>query len=416
MRATRVDIAPALRVSSAGGRRRRVWRPSAGQALVVTQVALSLLLLVAAGLFGRTLANLHAIDLGFTRENVLVFTLRPSTVGYEGAALGRFFEDLRVHLGAIGGVQDATLSSRALPMGGGTMAPVEVAGAAVPSDVTSEQQYAALVSVGPDFFGTMQIPLLAGREFSTADRLGAPTVAIVDRQLADVHGIDDPVGRTVMLSGSAYEIVGLVEDSLVFTLTEEPRAAMYLPYLQNERPPGQMTYAIRTTADPLALAAAVREVVRQADARVAIHDLTTLSTHVDQAISTEIALARLSAILAVVTLIVASVGFYGTVAFSVARRTNEIGIRLALGATRTRIVWGVLRDVVALVAVGLVVGLPLVLAGSRYVESLLYGLEPRDPVAIGLAVALLVSCGVAAAFAPARRASRIDPLIAIRTE
>jgi ABC-type antimicrobial peptide transport system permease subunit len=177
-----------------------------------------------------------------------------------------------------------------------------------------------------------------------------------------------------------------------------------------------MTYEIRTTGNPLDQAGAVREVVRQVDGRLAVHDLTTQAVHVDQAISREITLAKLGSLLAVLALAMACVGLYGTVAFTVARRTIEIGIRMALGAESRRIVWLVVRDVLVVTAAGLAVGLALSLIGSRYVATLLYEVEPRDPASLGMAVAILVLSGAVAALVPARRASRIDPMDAVRQE
>jgi ABC-type antimicrobial peptide transport system permease subunit len=177
-----------------------------------------------------------------------------------------------------------------------------------------------------------------------------------------------------------------------------------------------MTYAIRTAGDPLDLAGPVSETVRRTDPRIAIHDLKTQAVHIDQAISTEITLARLCSVFAVLALVIACVGLYGTVTFNVARRTTELGIRTALGASASRIRWMILRDVCIMLVGGLAIGTPLVLAGSQYVKAFLYGIGPNDPAAIVGAAAVLLASGLLAGFIPARRASRIDPLVAIRYE
>ena len=236
-----------------------------------------------------------------------------------------------------------------------------------------------------------------------------------------MFGSLDPIGRTLAIDSRAvdtqhYEIVGVVDDALAFALKEEKRPIVYFWYSQVSRPPGQMTYEIRTASRPLALAGAVRQTVREVDARLAIHDLETQAAHVDQGISTEITLARLCTAFAVLALAMACVGLYGTVSFNVARRTNEIGIRMTLGAQRRLIVWMVLRDVLLMTAVGIVIGVPLALAGSRYVRALLYGIEPHDPLAIAIGLGALAGCAVLAGLIPARRASRIDPLVAVRHE
>jgi ABC-type antimicrobial peptide transport system permease subunit len=213
-----------------------------------------------------------------------------------------------------------------------------------------------------------------------------------------------------------YEIVGVADDALAFALKEDRRPIIYFAYLQSERPPTSITYEVRTAGNPLSIAGALHETVRAVDDRLAIHDLKTQATHVDQAIRQEITLARLGSLLAGLALVIACVGMYGTVAFTVARRTSEIGIRMALGAPAQRIVRMVLSDVLVLVAVGLVAGLGLSLAGSRYVGTLLYGVEPTDAATFAAATAVLLTCGLIAASVPALRAARIDPMRAVRRE
>ncbi len=411
LHATRVTIASALKDARAADTSVRSRRFSVGPALVVAQMVLSLLLLVSAGLFGRSLSSLHAIEIGFNRDHVLLFTIRPYTVGYKDQALNRLFEDLRGRLRALPGVGEVSLSIRPLPMGGGTMAPVAIVGAP-----TSNSPDAVLVSVGPAFFKTLQIPLVAGREFTERDHATSPRVAVVNRRLAELLSVETPIGREITLDKDRFQIIGVADNALSFGLKEERRPALYFHYLQNARPSGQMTYAIRTAGDPLDLAGPVREMVRQADSRIAIHDLKTQAVHIDQAISTEITLARLCSLFAALALVIACVGLYGTVAFNVARRTNELGIRSALGASASRIRWMILRDVCTMLVAGLAIGIPLVLAGSRYVKAFLYGIGPHDPTTIVGAAAVLLASGLLAGFIPARRASRIDPLVAIRYE
>ncbi|MEX2270528.1 MAG: ABC transporter permease [Vicinamibacterales bacterium] len=414
LQATRVDVAPVLkeaRVSHAP--HRRGLRLT--HALVVTQVVFSLVLLVAAGLFGRTLSNLHAIELGFDRDNVLLFTIRPATIGYQGPALPALFENLRAELGRLPGVQNVSLSAGALPTGGGTMGPVAIAGAYAPPRPDGRPPAAVFGTVGPSFFSTMRIPVV-GRDFTDRDGPNAPSVVVVNRRLAAAFNLEQPVGRTLTVGKQPYEIVGVVPDALTFSLKEERRPAVYFSYLQSARPAGQMTYEIRTAGAPLALAGSVRDVVRRVDARLAIHDLKTQAAHVDQAISSEVTLARLCLAFAVLALVIACVGLYGTVAFNVAHRTNEIGIRMTLGAQRPRIVWMILREVLVLTVLGLAIGSALALAGSRYVGSLLYGVEPTDPGALAIGIITLLACGLAAGLLPARRAATIDPMVAVRHE
>ena len=239
---------------------------------------------------------------------------------------------------------------------------------------------------------------------------------MVNRRLAELLSAGSPIGREIALDKNRFEIVGVAENALSFMLKEDRRPAVYFHYLQSARPSGQMTYAIRTAGAPLDFAGPVREIVRQVDSRIAIHDLKTQAVHIDQAISTEIALARLCSMFAALALVIACVGLYGTVAFNVTRRTNELGIRTALGASASRIRWMILRDVCTMLVAGLAIGLPLVLVGSQYLKAFLYGIGPHDPAAIAGAAAVLLASGLLAGFIPARRASRIDPLVAIRYE
>jgi macrolide transport system ATP-binding/permease protein len=417
LQATRLEILPALKDVRSAQPASASRRLAVGPFLIAIQIALSVVLLVGAGLFGRTLAKLHAIEIGFNRENVLLFTVRPSTVGYRGPALYQVFEDLRERLRAVPGVLDMSLSSRPLPMGGGTMAQVTVDGASpIPeAEGRPRRPYAVLASVGPAFFRTMQIPL-AGREFSASDTAGAPKVVIVNRLFAKMFALENPVGWSINIRNDRFEIVGVADDALAFTLKEERRPITYFSYLQAPSPPEMMTYELRSAGNPLDLAGPVRELVRKVDTRLAIHDLKTQAVHVDQAISREITLAKLGSGLAALALVIACVGLYGTVAFNVARRTNEIGIRMALGAPPGRIIGMVLGEVLALAVAGLVVGLGLSLLGSRYVKTLLYGIEPNDPATVTMAVLMLLGCGLIAAFPPARRAARIDPIKAVRQE
>jgi ABC-type lipoprotein release transport system permease subunit len=260
----------------------------------------------------------------------------------------------------------------------------------------------------------MQIPITAGRDFNERDETGAPPVAIVNRRLAKAFGLDNPIGRTLVQANRQYEIVGLVEDALIFMLKEETRPIVYFSSLQRQRPLDQMSYEVRVAGDPLKYAAIVRQIVREADSRIAVFDVKTQAAHLDQSISSQITLARLCTAFAALALIIACVGLYGTVTFSVERRTSEFGIRMTLGAQAGSVLWMVLREVFVMAVLGLAIGVPVVLAGSRYVKSLLYEIEPNDPWAITLAIATLLASGLLAGFVPARRASRIDPMIALR--
>jgi predicted permease len=385
------------------------------------------LLLVAAGLFVRTLSNLHAVELGFNRENVLLFNLNPRAAGYERPTLNRLYSDLLDRLAQVPGVRAVSMANRPLLSGSGSYALVNVPGVDPPVGATPSVKapagpgdlpanMAGVFVVGPRFFETMQIPLISGREFQERDGPGAPQVVVVNQQFAALFGLENPVGHTLTLGRSTnqYQIVGVVGDALFLSLKENPRPMVYLSSLN--RTPEQATYLVRAAGNPLDHTNTVREVVRQIDPRLAVSGLKTQAAHIDQAISQELTLTRLCTIFALLAFLIACVGLYGTVAFNVERRTGEIGIRAALGAQRTRILWFVLRDVFLLVLAGLGVGVPAAVVGSRYIESFLFGIRPNDPLVPAIAVAVLLAAALIAGYMPARRASRIDPMVALRHE
>ncbi len=415
LQSTRLDLMPALRESRTGDRRgHRVRRLSLSRILVVSQIAVTLLILVAAGLFVRTLANLAAIRLGFNRENVLTFQLNARQAGHHDPEIVAFYNNLRTQLGAIPGVRAASLSNHILIGMGTSATEVSVSGAA--------PMASRILTVGADFLTTMQIPLLMGRGIDERDRLGSPMVAVVNQEFVRRSlGGRNPLGRrlTVPLECEQceIEIVGVSANSLYGDLKGTPPPTVYLPFAQGAwGPVQQMVYELRTAGNPLDYVSAVRELVRRADDRVPLSQVKSQSAWIDQTINQEVVLARLCTAFAILALAIACVGLYGTMSYTVARRTGEIGIRMALGAQRGRVVRMVLREVVVLAGVGLAISLPAALAASRVVESFLFRMKPTDPLALVGAVVTLVSAALVAGYVPARSASRIDPMAAIRHE
>lgn len=412
MQSTRVDVMPALKEVRAGRVRSR-WRISLSHVLVVSQFALSLLILVAAGLFVRTLSNLQSVQLGFNRENLLLFQLNARQAGHRDAEIASFYSDLQERLGAIPGVRNVSLSHDSLITAGrGT--PISVPGAQ-PDPSTR------LLYIGPGYFTTMQIPMLLGRDIGERDQSGSQAVAVVSELFARKNfGNENPVGRHLTIAGRDprdMEIVGVAREARYGGLKREVPPVVYIPYNQgSQKLVEQMVYVLRTAGNPLGYVSAVRELVHQADARVPVSSVTTQTAQIDATINQEIAFAKLCAAFAILALAIACVGLYGTMSYRVARRTNEIGIRMALGAPRGGVVWMVLRQAFVLAIVGLAIGLPAAFATSKFVESFLFGMKPNDPIAIGTAVAVLVTAAILAGYVPARRASRIDPMAALRHE
>jgi predicted permease len=416
IRSTRPALMPTLKearvIESRSRVRAGIPHLNLTQALVVAQVAISLLLLIAAGLFVRTLSNLQSIQLGFNRENVLLFELNAPQAGLPESQVADFYDGLRRRLSTLPGVRDATLSHASL-IRAGRQLPIAVNG--VPAEGVR------ILGTGPAFFTTMRIPILVGRELDERDRRGSLPVAVVSDAFARTYfGHENPVGRHIRLGGRSpldLEIVGIAATARYGGLKAEVPPVVYISYAQVTFPPlRQMTYALRTEDDPLRYVSAVRQAVQAADARVPITNVKTQATEIDQTINQEIVFAKLCSAFAGLALIIAGVGLYGTTAYSVARRTSEIGLRMALGARRESVIWMVLRDVYVLAVLGLAVGLPIALGTSRVIESFLFQTKPNDPATLGFAVVVLLGATLMAGSGPARRASRISPMIALRED
>ena len=416
MQLARPALMPTLKDTSVTERRARVRhgvpRPSGSQALVVAQIAISLLLLVAAGLFVRTLSNLQSIPLGFNRDNVLLFEVNAPQAGYPEAKAADFYADVQRALSEIPGVRHATLSHASL-IRAGRSHPITVDGVPTPGT--------RILQTGPGFFTTMQIPMLRGREIEERDRQGSMPVAVVSDLFARTYfGEENPVGRRIKIAGSMPlepEIIGVAATVRYGPLKRSNPPVVYISYAQIASSQlRQMTFALRTDGDPLRYVSAVRSIVRKADARVPLTNIKTQAADIDQTINQEIVFARLCTAFAILALVIACVGLYGTMAYAVERRTREIGIRMALGARRGVVIWMVLREVCVLAVLGLVVSVPIARGASRLIESFLFDMKPNDPRALALAVTILLGAALVASYGPARRASRIDPMVALRQD
>jgi predicted permease len=421
IQATSVDLTPALKETRAGaqhgGGRRTRFGISFSQMLVALQIAISLVLVMAAGLFGRTLSNLESVDLGFNKENLLLFDLNARQAGYKDAALGQFYAGLLTEFGRLPGVRSAGLSQFPLAIGSVNTKPVTIPGAPNP---TGARQDTCYVPVNAEFLATMQIPILLGRGMEERD-MSSPKVAVVTEQFAKrFFAGENPVGRLIGLGGKKQadiEIVGVAKTTLYNSIkeTETPPVA-YVPYTQDLPGLSRVHFELRTAGDPQSLIHAVRQTVQRASANVPLSEVSTQAARIDQTISQERTFAYLCACFAVLALAIACVGLYGTMAYGVARRTNEIGIRMALGAERQRIIWMVLRETLALGSAGLVMGLAVAWATSRFVKSFLFGIQPNDPWSVAVSVVLLIAVACLAGSLPAWNASRIDPMAALRHE
>jgi predicted permease len=408
IQATRPDVMPALKNGRGSGPRR-----GSQHVLVVAQIAISFLLLVGAGLFVRTLNKLDSVNLGYAREHILLFSLNAHQAGHRAPEITTFYRDLLKRFESIPGVRSATVSQSSLINAGQAgktyKGPIKIGA------VTTLG--AGVMVVGPHFLTTMQIPLLAGREIDERDQPSSTPVAVISERMARTYfGNENPVGRRITFVGDKRElqIVGVSANLRYGGLKHESPMTVFVAFSQFS--PDRVTYALRTAGDPLRYVRTVHDIVHKADARIPITNVVTQAAEIDRTISQEVTFAKLSAGFALLALLIACVGLYGTMSYSVARQVREIGIRMALGAQRGAVVWMVLRRVLLLAAVGLAIGLPAALGASQLVKSFLFETQPNDPGTLALACVVLLSAAILAGYAPARRASRIDPVAALRQE
>jgi predicted permease len=406
----KAGVGPVLKTDSTGGGRRR---GALAGSLVIIQVALSITLLVGAGLLLRSLHNLRSVPMGFQPENVAVATLNTSVNHYTPARAHALLEDLMRRAETIHGVR-AVSAALVSPLSGSLwLYSVDVPGyPARPKEVLLTYMNA----VGPGYFATIGEPLVRGREFTRRDREGAPYVAVVNEQMAKKFWLGrDPIGqrfKAAALGGHETEIVGVVRDSIYRDLRETKQEILYVPLLEGDF--GSATLHLRMTGDPAVVFNELRTQARAADPSVPLYGMRTLDAQIGGTLSTERILAMMSTILGALAILLAMVGLYSVLANAVAQRAREIGIRMALGAARRQVTGMVMRDTLRMVLAGVLVGIPVSLAASRWIASFLYGIRAQDPLTyVGIA-ALVVTAGFAAAYIPSRRASRVDPMVVLR--
>jgi macrolide transport system ATP-binding/permease protein len=348
--------------------------------------------------------------------------------GHKDPEIVAFFSDLQKRFATIPGVRFASMSHYPMIGSGSWFSSVIPVGKQPAAQTTGRGNGGGgeddrILMTGPGFFATMEIPILAGRELDERDHPGSAPVAIVNEAYAKANfGDGNPLGQRVTIDfgkppHKEIEIVGVAGNARYGDVRGEFPPVVYIPFNQGLYADVEdMTFALRTSGDPLRLAGTVREIVRQADPRVPVTDVKTETAQVDQTMNQEIVFAQLCTGFAVLALAIACVGLYGTMSYTVARRTGEIGIRMALGARRGNVIGMVLRQVIVMAAVGLAIGVPVAYASAHLVRSFLYGIKPNDPLAVGIAVGILMTAAIVAGYAPARRASRIDPMVALRSE
>jgi predicted permease len=402
----RVDLNTALKD---GGRALGTATPLRGKALIVFQVGLCVLLLVGAGLFLRTLSNLRAVSLGFTSDRVVLFAIDPPQTRYKGHARTVLYGRLEERIAAIPGVESASLSESPLVGGGSSTSRVGPNG-------SRPGPNAWVNDIGYRFMTTMGIPIVAGRGFDAHDSAEGPPVTVINQRFArELFPNEDPIGRTLTNNNRLFQIVGICGDAHFDRARTPPPRTFYRLFTQNDNL-GPMTVQVRTSAPLAAIVASVREAVDGIDKELPLFDVRTQEQQIDDTLASERLFATLTAAFGLLALLLACIGIYGVMAHNVSRRTGEIGIRIALGARRADVLLMILRQATWLAILGVTLGAGAAAWLGRYVRSMLFGIQPVDPLTIGSAIAIMLLVAMFAGWLPARRAARVDPMVALRND
>jgi predicted permease len=416
LHSTRPDLVTALKDSSgqpSGARSAARFRSS----LVTAQIALSMALLVAAGLFTKSLLKVSRIDLGLVTDKVVAFGISPVLNGYEPERSLGLFQRVEEEVGAIPGVTGVTASLVPILSGSNWGTDVGVEGFESGPDIDSNARFN---EVGANYFGTLGMPMVAGRDFTASDAAGTPRVAVINETFARKFGLDprDAVGRWMSTNPGGeldIQIVGVVQDAKYSEVKQEIQPLFFTPYRQDEGI-GFITFYARTGVDPAQVLRAIPDVMKGLDPDLPVEELKTLDQQARESVFLDRMISTLSAAFALLATLLAAIGLYGVLAYTVAQRTREIGLRMALGAAGARVRGMVLRQVGLMILIGGAVGMVGALALGRGAQSLLYQMDGSDPVVIAASVVLLALVALGAGYVPALRASRVDPMKALRYE
>jgi len=417
-RATNVDLSSTLKENSRGviGSGTRI---TIGKALVISQVAISLLLLIGAGLFLRTLQNLQRVDLGYPRDKLLLVHIDALAAGYQSAQRAAVFQTLLERFRSTPGVRAVTLSENGLFSGTESGDGITVEGY---KPQKKGDDHARFDQIGPGYFSTLGVPILLGREIGPQDAGTSAPVCVINEAMSRFYfGTRNPIGKHITDefpdTRTTFQIVGVTKDDRDHGLRGDVPRRFYVPFFQGLGGiPPEGNFEIRTFADPNSVIRMIRQQVEQVDRSLPMLSASPLGELLDRRLTQERLLAQLCAFFGALALLLASVGLYGVLSYSIARRTNEIGIRMALGAQRRTVLAMVLREISVVVAVGIAIGVPVAFALTRLVSSKLYGVKATDPLTIMVSSLVLAVVAILAGYLPARQASRVDPLVALRYE
>jgi predicted permease len=394
-------------------------RMGLGKLLVIGQIALSVMLLIGAGWFLRTLNNLQSVNLGYARDRLVLVGVDLLSAGYSGERLPVVYNELRDRLAGIPGVRAVAYSQNGLFSGSESGDQISVEGY---SPKKPGDEHARFDEVGPDYFRIVGIPIMLGRDIGPRDTESGEAVCVVNEAFAKFFfGSANPVGKHVTDdfpdSRKTFVIVGVARDARDHSLRRDIDRRFYLSALQ---PLGEfspfLNYEVRTAGDPSRVMQAARREILAFDPLIPIGSIKTMDSLIDGTLRQERLIAQLSTVFGGLALLLAAIGLYGVLSYAVAQRTGEIGIRMALGAQRGSVIGMVLRETGVLIAVGLAAGVPASLACARLVQSKFYGLKPADPLTLACALGVMLAVAAIAGYLPARRASRVDPLVALRHE
>ena len=396
------------------------WRVSLSAALVVMQVGLSMVLLTGAGLFARSLAKLQSEDVGFDRSNMLLVSIDPRLAGYKPAELAGLYQQIIERVGTVPNVQAVTVSTYSPFSGHMRTSSIKLAGF---TPQPGEDPLVEDMLTGPKYAQTLGVPMIQGRDIEVRDTASGPSVAVVNETFVE-HYLkgQNPIGRTFTFDdendkSAAIEIVGVIGDVKSQDTREPVVPAIFRPILQvQDQSAYTVNIQIRTNGDPTAVAAPVRQMINQVDDKLPIYDVMSMNEQIRDKLNQDRLIAQLVSFFGALALILACIGLYGVMAHGVARRTNEIGIRMALGAKGGNIAWMVLRETLLLVITGLALGIPAALLLARLIATQLFGMSPTDPLTLIAAAIVLTVVALLAGYIPARRASHVDPLTALRYE
>ncbi len=415
LRGTGMNVNAALKETSRGVVGSRSW---ASKILLAVQVAISLVLLVGAGLFLRTLTNLRHVDIGFNPQNLLLFRVNPQLNRYDEKKTAALYREMLERLASVPGVSAVAMSAPALLSGSVNSTGIFVHGRTYEPNVRDRDNSINRLVVSPNFFDVMGIPVLSGRGFSDRDSDTAPKVVMINQAAAKKYfPNENPVGQRMgsnLENAGQLEIVGILRDVKYNSVRDAAPPTMFVPYMQTRV--GNAAFEVRTRSAPAAVTGAVREAVRQIDQNLPVMDVSTQIEQVELRFQQEKFFAQAYTLFGVVALLLASLGLFGLMSYNVARRTNEIGIRMALGAQRQDVLRLVMRESMLLVIAGVGAGLAIALFAGRFVATLLYGVPPTDALALALAILVMILVSAVAGYIPARRASRVDPMVALHYE